>query len=120
MDTNKVFYEAILKIVVEAKDRDEAYEKLGKELDEMAGLLLERMEVKMVFEDEEPLATYQLSRADTEPELKKRGLSYTDVTDDQWEDIAHYTQKGLEGFMDGWDIIITNAVELVLGKAPKD
>ena len=46
------------------------------------------------------------------------GLKLADVRDDQWEDIAHYTQRGLEGFMDGWDIIITSAVELALGHTP--
>ena len=80
-------------------------------------MLLDQMEVKMIFEDETPLATYQLSKADVEPELTARGLALTDIRDDQWEDIAHYTQKGLEGFMDGWDIIIENAVYEVLGAA---
>lgn len=118
MNTNKTLYQAILKIVVEAKNRDEAYKKLGQELDEMAGLLLDQMEVKMIFEEDEPIATYQLSRGDAKLELEKRGKSLADLTTDQWEDIAHYAQKGLEGFMDGWDIIIANAVELVLGEIP--
>ena len=60
MNTNKTLYQAILKIVVEAKNRDEAYKKLGQELDEMAGLLLDQMEVKMIFEEDEPIATYPL------------------------------------------------------------
>ena len=124
MNTNKTYYRGILKIVVAAKNRDEAYAKIEQEVEETLnfedkgmGLLLDQMEVKIISEEDEPIATYQLCWADVEPALTEQGLAFSGLTAEQKADIARLTQKGMDAYMDDWqEMIIDDAVRQALEK----
>ena len=114
-------YQATLTINVSAHGRAGADTKIWKELEDTINfedkgldLLFERMRIEEVSEGDKPVATYQLCWADVEPTLTERGLTFSGLSAEQKADITHFTQKGMDAYMDGWQDIIDEAVKQAL------